>query len=298
MRNFIIGVLLSVFIFQAKAQVGINTTDPKAQLDVSIANPSSAQPTDGILIPRINSFPSTEPSAAQHGMMVFLLNAQTGFPSGFYFWNASSGKWEGIGGKAFSDFYKVGTTQPSTNQQDAIFRKGNVSIGGETGNVKLKVMITPEEDIITKTGLEVENASSSTKNVTYGILSNNKSVTSDKKYGIKSNVSSDGTGIHYGIFNEVSQNTNEEIYGIYSSVGKTFGSTKTITVFTIKLEPYREPERFTASIVPLWVVIQKRYLQDTLWGGLELVPRLPKNTFFLTNEEVPIRFWLAMLQEF
>ena len=87
-------------------------------------------------------------------------------------------------------------------------------------------MIDAQEDIAIRTPLEVENASSTTKNVTYGILSSNNTVTADKKYGIKSSVSANGIGIHYGIFNEVNQNTNEEIYGIWNDVGKTFGSTK------------------------------------------------------------------------
>ena len=212
--------------FSAAAQVGINTTDPKAQLDITIENPSAPGATDGILIPRITTFPATAPSTAQNGMMVFLSQAQSNYPVGFYFWNATGVQWEGISGKGASDFYKIGTTSPSSSPTETIFRKGNVNIGGEADNVKLKVMVTAEDNILTRTGLEVENASSSPKNVTYGILSNNRSVTSDKKYGIKSNVTAEGIGIHYGIFNEVSQNTNEEIYGIYNSVGKTFGSTK------------------------------------------------------------------------
>ena len=225
-KNFIFGAVALLCISSAAAQVGINTTDPKAQLDISIENPSAPEATDGILIPRIAAFPATQPTTAQHGMLIFLSQAQPGFPAGFYYWNAGASKWEGISGKSSSDFYKIGTTEPGSSPSENIFRKGNVNIGGEANNVKLKVMVTAEDDILTRTGLEVENASTSNKNVTYGILSNNKTVTVDKKYGIKSSVSADGIGIHYGFFNETNQNTNEEIYGIYNSVGKTFGSTK------------------------------------------------------------------------
>mgnify|MGYP000458395128 CR=1 FL=1 len=225
-KNFILGAVLATCFFSAKAQVGINTTDPKAQLDITIANPAAPGTTDGILIPRIEKFPASSPSAEQHGMLVFLKTATSEVPAGFYFWNASEIKWEGLAGKTFSDFYKVGTTAPATNQQEAIFRTGNVNIGGESENVKLKVVISPTEDFITKTGLEVENASGTPTNVTYGILSTNKSITADKKYGIKNTVSASGIGIHYGIYNETNQNTNEEIYGIYNDVGKTFGATK------------------------------------------------------------------------
>ena len=225
-KFLILGAFLFLVFSEATAQVGINTTNPKAQLDIAIADPAAPGNTDGILIPRISNFPTTNPTADQNGMMVFLTTQKGDFPIGFYFWNASVSKWEGIAGKAFSDFYKVGTTAASTNQQEAIYRKGNVNIGGESENVKLKVVISPTENTITKTALEVENGSSTTSNVTYGILSNNKTATADKKYGIKNSVSSHGTGIHYGIFNETNQATNEEIYGIYNDVGKTFGATK------------------------------------------------------------------------
>lgn len=208
------------------AQVGINTTDPKAQLDINIENSVSPGPTDGILIPRISNFPTTNPGAQQHGMMVFLTSQKEGFSPGFYWWNSALGKWEGMTGKATSDFYKIGTTSPAASPDEAVFRKGNVSIGGSSQNVKLKVMIDALEDHTNRTPLEVENASSTTKNVTYGILSSNNTATADKKYGIKNSVSANGIGIHYGIFNEVNQNTNEEIYGIWNDVGKTFGSTK------------------------------------------------------------------------
>lgn len=220
------GVALLLFSFQSYCQVGINTYDPKAQLDITIENPAAPGPTDGILIPRISDFPVQNPTTAQHGMMVFLTTQKGNISPGFYWWNSSLGKWEGMAGKATSDFYKVGTTSPAASPDEAVFRKGNVTIGGTSQNVKLKVMIDAQEDHANRTPLEVENASSTTKNVTYGILSSNNTATADKKYGIKNSVSANGIGIHYGIFNEVNQNTNEEIYGIWNDVGKTFGSTK------------------------------------------------------------------------
>ena len=225
-RNFIFGAACLLACMELAAQVGINTTDPKAQLDISIEDPAAPTATDGLLIPRISNFPAIQPTADQHGMMVFLTSVKGENHPGFYYWNGDVSKWEGISGKASSDFYRVGTTAPSNNPQDPIFRRGNVNIGGEFQNVKLKVAIGALDDILTRTGLEVENASPSPKNVTYSILSNNKSITADKKYGIKNTVSADGTGIHYGIHNETNQNTNEEIYGIYNDVGKTFGATK------------------------------------------------------------------------
>ena len=68
----------------ADAQVGIRTQDPKAVVDIrasSVANPSNQ---DGILIPRIDQFPSPSPTAAQTGMLVFLTTTDS---SGFYYWD-------------------------------------------------------------------------------------------------------------------------------------------------------------------------------------------------------------------
>lgn len=214
------------FILNLSAQVGVNTTDPKAQLDVASTNESTPEVTDGILIPRISNFPLATPTIDQHGMMVFLNKSLPGYAEGFYYWNQTSGSWRPVAGTAFSDFYKVGTQQYSQNIHESIFRIGNMSLGAESDFVKLKVTVSPQETHSTKAALEVENLSSAPKNVTYGIVSTNRSITSDKKYGIKNYVSAEGEGIHYGIFNETFQKTNEEIYGIYNSVGKTFGSTK------------------------------------------------------------------------
>jgi len=68
----------------ANAQVGIRTQDPKAVVDIrasSVANPSNQ---DGILIPRIDQFPSPSPTAAQTGMLVFLTITDS---SGFFYWD-------------------------------------------------------------------------------------------------------------------------------------------------------------------------------------------------------------------
>ncbi|WP_423818572.1 hypothetical protein V5739_13350 [Salinimicrobium sp. TIG7-5_MAKvit] len=70
-KLLISGIFLMLFCGKITAQVGINTYEPKAQLDIYTENPNSPEPTDGILIPRISNFPATNPSAQQHGMLVF-----------------------------------------------------------------------------------------------------------------------------------------------------------------------------------------------------------------------------------
>lgn len=208
----------------ATAQVGINTVDPKAQLDITSTDRLAPRITDGILIPRITNFPASQPGQDQDGMLVFLNFAKPNFPIGFYFWNNSETRWSPITDNAFSNFYKEGTEEPSKNIDDAIYRNGNIRIGGVANEeVKLAITIDPDETAV-KAGLEIENTNSANTRVTYSINADNSSKTGATKYGIKNSVSADGGGIHYGIHNKVYQMENSDIYGIYNSVGKTFGA--------------------------------------------------------------------------
>ena len=62
-------LLGNVMVF---SQVGINTTTPNAQLEISSSNQVTPANTDGIIIPKIDAFPITNPTIVQNGMMVFL----------------------------------------------------------------------------------------------------------------------------------------------------------------------------------------------------------------------------------
>ena len=93
MKNFILTLVLCFVTLIMNAQVGINTVTPKASLDIAVTDADAAEATDGILIPRINSFPSTNPTADQHGMLVFLNTTTSTYNSGFYYWNNNTGTW-------------------------------------------------------------------------------------------------------------------------------------------------------------------------------------------------------------
>lgn len=87
-------ILFLVFLFcflPTHSQVGINTTSPNAQLDVRSSNQATPSNSDGMLIPKIDVFPATNPTATQQGMMVYLTLATTfsGNPKaeGFYYWD-------------------------------------------------------------------------------------------------------------------------------------------------------------------------------------------------------------------
>ncbi|MBA4153597.1 MAG: hypothetical protein C0512_04525 [Flavobacterium sp.] len=84
--------------FFVHAQVGINTTTPNAQLDIQSSNQVTPSNTDGILIPKIDTFPATNPTVAQQGMLVYLTTpVGTNIP-GFYYWDNPTTSWVPIKG--------------------------------------------------------------------------------------------------------------------------------------------------------------------------------------------------------
>ena len=84
-------------IFSLTAQVGIGTTSPHASLDIQSSNEAAPSNTDGILIPKIDDFPSPTPGANQDGMLVFVTGDSTP-TKGFYYWNNSGMSWGAVGG--------------------------------------------------------------------------------------------------------------------------------------------------------------------------------------------------------
>jgi hypothetical protein len=94
-RSILISVLF--ISFSLYSQVGINTTNPQASLDIRATNLNTPSNTDGLLIPRINEFPATNPAASQNGMLVFVTGA--GAPSeGFYYWDQGTTSWISVNG--------------------------------------------------------------------------------------------------------------------------------------------------------------------------------------------------------
>ena len=134
---FLLAFLLS--IASGYAQVGINTTTPDAQLDIKSSNQATPTNTDGILIPKIDAFPVTNPTAAQQGMMVYLTTISSGKAPGFYYWdNTGVPQWKGIGGTTGWDITGNSGTNSSVNflgtidSVDVVFRRNN-TISGKIG---------------------------------------------------------------------------------------------------------------------------------------------------------------------
>ncbi|MFC6878018.1 hypothetical protein ACFQZF_05370 [Flavobacterium myungsuense] len=105
-RNLHLFIFILFFgIFLSNAQVGINTTTPNAQLEIKSSNQATPNNTDGILIPKIDTFPVINPTAAQQGMMVYLTTTIGVNLPGFYYWdNTGVPSWKAVGGNTPASF--------------------------------------------------------------------------------------------------------------------------------------------------------------------------------------------------
>jgi len=114
MKRILFFTLLFTYLsFSLKAQVGINTTNPKSVLDIEAVDASDPSPQDGILIPRVEDFTTVDPGADQDGMLVFLNTASNDNERGFYYWDNNRDSWIGFGGE-----WRDGT---NANGDDLIF---------------------------------------------------------------------------------------------------------------------------------------------------------------------------------
>ncbi len=119
--------LLSLY---SHAQVGVGTTSPNATLDITASNVSSPTANDGILIPRIDNFPSTNPTADQNGMMVFVTGNGTPV-KGFYYWDNGVNTWIKIDNETGWSLIGNSGTNSATNfigttdNESLVFRTNN-----------------------------------------------------------------------------------------------------------------------------------------------------------------------------
>ena len=102
-----------------QAQVGIGTTTPSAMLDIKASDQVNPANTDGLLIPKIDEFPSVVPTAASDGMLVFASGLGS-VSKGFYYWNSLTGSWVDLSG---------GIAQWTASGADIERQSGNVYIG-------------------------------------------------------------------------------------------------------------------------------------------------------------------------
>ncbi len=122
--NFFLALQLIFILFltglRTSAQVGIGTINPNARLDIQSSSQTLPSATDGILIPKINNFPGTNPTSQQDGMMVFLTG--NGTPEkGFYYWNNATSKWHAVGSRKVDDLTDAKSDSDGTNDGSSIF---------------------------------------------------------------------------------------------------------------------------------------------------------------------------------
>ncbi len=228
---------MMLMINSVHAQVGIGTPSPDAQLDIRSSNQATPANNDGILIPKVDVFPATNPTAAQQGMLVYLTTATTfggnPKPIGFYYWNDSPADWIAISSAANGDldWYEVGTTTPPNAITDDMFHTGNVAIGKNTANSALDVFSSgaATSGVINALNSTVTAGGSTIKS---GINNSVQGTSDDIMMGQANSVSSTGSGIHYGVANQITSPNSSFIYGfnnVISSNSNTFGSNNFIT---------------------------------------------------------------------
>jgi len=80
------------------AQVGINTANPNAQLEIKSSDQANPVNTDGILIPKVDVFPAMNPTIDQEGMLVYLTTDVGANLKGFYYWDNTNSIWKSVSG--------------------------------------------------------------------------------------------------------------------------------------------------------------------------------------------------------
>lgn len=228
MKKILFFTLLLPFFLVA--QVGINTTTPKAALDIESAN-------NGMLIPRVQltsildittvinpNLGPLETSTLVYNMAAAGI-APNNVVAGFYYWNGS--RWISIVGNndKWSLTGNAGTNPPSTinlpiattenfigttDNEDLVFGSnntsrmkisafGNVGIGTETPTSKLHVATIDENIGITNN--VTKNADTGTS---YNIHNNITINNNNPSYGIRNSFLGSGTGLKIGASNTAS----------------------------------------------------------------------------------------------
>jgi len=142
-------ILLFTMLFTciSYSQVGIGTTSPKSSLDISTSDAANPSNKDGLLIPRIDIFPTVSPTIDQQGMLVYLTTTVGAYTSGFYFWNNPTTSWVTLGGdnlgnhKATANIELGGNWLSNDGDSEGIYvgTNGNVGINVSNPSQKLEV---------------------------------------------------------------------------------------------------------------------------------------------------------------
>lgn len=191
----------------AYGQVGINTEEPKATLDV-VASPDKPESIDGFIAPRLKGTELKDKDALytadQEGTIVYVTEALDGNNStttteddvttktvnvtsvGYYYFDGDV--WQTL--KATEPWKVSGTTNDATSNTQNIYQMGKVAIGMNPSSVPSARLHVVESNSQGNTGTE------------NGILNSVTSNRQGPKYGIRNEMidnSTEGSGSNYGI---------------------------------------------------------------------------------------------------
>lgn len=265
MKKIALLFLLLPFIFTA--QVGVNTTTPKAALDIESSS-------NGVLIPRVQLTSTLDvttvinPNSGPLETSTLVYNIATAgvapnnVVAGFYYWNGS--KWLAISANINDhDWYKVGTTSAPTDIADDMFHIGKVAIGKNTATSSLDIESNNDRNGIKNTInnnsvslgniVGIENSLSLNSNDPITAVSNNFYGTGiGSKIGIKNNSSSsilgDKTGVSNVFYGDYFDNLtgNSNTFTNVSS-GKTIGTKNIFNATNFSSGIYGLSNSFTMS---------------------------------------------------
>ncbi|MCW5519479.1 tail fiber domain-containing protein [Aureitalea sp. L0-47] len=249
--HFIVAFFVPITLL---AQVGIGTTNPNASLDIIAQNPSAPTSEDGLLIPRIDDFPASDPGAAQDGMLVFATG--NGTPSkGFYYWDNGTTSWAPFSG-GDADWHRASTTSPPGSINDNLFTLGQVAIGKNNPSYSLDVeaettaydrLVNLYGNTDTNTGnkynifneMEYNGAAMGQARGMYNVITgagngevigqvNGITNSGDGEHvGVENRILGSGSGVHYGVINRMTANSNSYINGVRTLISGTGTGTQT-----------------------------------------------------------------------
>ncbi len=222
MKYVILAILSMILIMQlSHAQVGINTANPVADLEIVSITPPAAGAFNGVVVPKVAALPGV---VGPSGLVVYLTTQDGTNNPGLYFSNGTA--YINVTDVAADSKAFVETAAPTVaanNTTANITRTGNVSVGSTLNSGKLNVEIVSANTAANSTGIKVENRNTGTANSnTYGIFSQNFASNIGEKIGVRSTVSATGIGTHIGLDADVTDATGETTnYGVRSMVGAT-----------------------------------------------------------------------------
>ncbi|WP_452219922.1 hypothetical protein [Lacinutrix salivirga] len=125
------------------AQVGIGNVNPQASLDVSASSTTAPINTDGLLVPRMNTFPGTDPGAFQNSMLVYLTTNVTigtvSYTKGYHYWDNDIPAWVPLSGaKRINDLIDGKSDVDGTEDGASVYlglTSGNADDSSDNQNV-------------------------------------------------------------------------------------------------------------------------------------------------------------------